>query len=34
VKGKIQALDDGDLKPDQIKEIATRSTSPRKKSCR
>jgi RNA polymerase sigma-32 factor len=24
VKGKIQALDDGDLKPDQIKEIATR----------
>src|SRR5690242_19156270 len=24
VKGKIQALDDGDLKPDQIAEIATR----------
>src|SRR5882762_9093031 len=24
VKGKIQALDDGDLKPDQITEIATR----------
>jgi RNA polymerase sigma-32 factor len=24
VKGKIQALDDGDLKPDQVKEIATR----------
>ncbi|WP_371832833.1 RNA polymerase sigma factor RpoH [Mesorhizobium koreense] len=24
VKGKIQALDDGDLKPDQISEIATR----------
>jgi RNA polymerase sigma-32 factor len=24
VKGKIQALDDGDLKPDQIQEIATR----------
>jgi hypothetical protein len=24
VKGKIQALDDGDLKPDQIKEIATK----------
>ncbi|KFB08859.1 RNA polymerase sigma factor RpoH [Nitratireductor basaltis] len=24
VKGKIQALDEGDLKPDQIKEIATR----------
>ncbi|MGE0500881.1 MAG: RNA polymerase sigma factor RpoH [Rhizobiaceae bacterium] len=24
VKGKIQALDDGDLKPDQIREIATR----------
>lgn len=24
VKGKIQALDDGDLRPDQVKEIATR----------
>src|SRR5690606_13896280 len=24
VKGKIQALDEGDLKPDQVKEIATR----------
>ena len=24
VKGKIQALDDGDLKPDQVSEIATR----------
>lgn len=24
VKGKIQALDDGDLRPDQIKEIATK----------
>ena len=24
VKGKIQALDDGDLRPDQVKEIATK----------
>src|SRR5512135_1585680 len=24
VKGKIQALDDGDLRPDQVKQIATR----------
>lgn len=28
VKGKIQALDEGDLRPDQVKEIATRLNVP------
>ena len=28
LKGRIQALDDGDLKPDQVKEIATRLNVP------
>ncbi len=34
VKGKIQALDDGDLKPDRSRRSPRGWMSPRPKSCR